>query len=112
MIAHDWLVVIFLISEIDLFFVFSQISFMTNVVNIFVVFNLFLLKVCEVHGVKMVSNDGIVIKLFYTERGELFFDEFIKIGVNDLRVRVGMRSEFFTGSVFSILMMGVFIFLG
>ena len=112
MIADNGFVVIFLISEVILFFVFSQVGFVTNVIQIFVVFDFLFFKFGEVHRIEMVSYDWLVVELLDTERRKLFFDEFIQVTVNDLRVGIGMGPELFTGGSFEIWIDGIFLFLG
>lgn len=76
MVTNYWFVIILLVSK-ALLLIFSEISLVPNVVNILVVFYLFLFELCQVHVIQVVSDDWFVIQLFDTERRKLFFYQFV-----------------------------------
>ena len=77
MVANNGFVIVFLVSEIVLLFVFPEVCFMADVVNVFIVFDFIPLEFSQVHGVKMVPNDGLVIEFFDAERREFLLDQFV-----------------------------------
>jgi hypothetical protein len=89
-VANNGFVIVFLVSEIVLLFVFPEVCFMADVVHVFIVFYFIPLEFSQVHGVKMVPNDGLVIKFFDAERREFLLDQFVQVAVDDLRVRIGV----------------------
>lgn len=90
MVANNGFVIVFLVSEIVLFFVFSKVCFMADVVHVFIVLDFIPLEFSQVHGIEMVPNDGLVIEFFDAERREFLLDQFVQVTVDHLRVRVGV----------------------
>lgn len=66
MITNDGFVVIFLISKILIFLILSKIGFMTNIIDFFIIFNLLFLVVSQIHMIKMISDNRLIIQLFDT----------------------------------------------
>lgn len=67
-IANYWLVVIFLISKIILLLVFSEVSFMSDVINIFIVPDFLLFELSQVHWIQMVPDNRLGVELLDTKR--------------------------------------------
>ena len=111
MVANNRFVIVFLVSEIILFFVFSEVCFMADVVHVFIVLDFIPLEFSQVHGIEIVPNDGLVIEFFDAERREFLLDQFIQVAVDHLRVRVGVRTQFFADWG-PWVQVGGFVFLG
>ena len=67
MIANYRFIILFLIPKITMLLILSQIGLMSDIINILIILHFLLLILCEVHLIKVIPDDWLIIQLFDTD---------------------------------------------